>query len=108
MVNMKKYGVYGTDYRDEYQHVLQRMPDGHPDCYSVVKFCDIENENPPENCRWVRGYLVMPSDAKYSGAKGTGSTSLKGARSKRDFSAQGTVQSKTVLQVIPWPRIEGL
>lgn len=24
-VNMKKYGVYGTDYGDECQHVLQRV-----------------------------------------------------------------------------------
>ncbi len=53
-------------------------------------------------------YPGFSSRAKYSGANGRGSTSANGARSKCDFSAQGTVQSKMVLQLMPFPRIDGL
>lgn len=41
-----------------------------------------------------------------SGAQGVGSTSINGARSNRDFSAHGTVQSNMVLQVMPLARME--
>lgn len=68
-----------------------------------------------EKCRRLPAaiaYFALPwffsSRAKYSGANGRGSTSANGARSKCDFSAQGTVQSKMVLQLMPFPRIDGL
>lgn len=68
-----------------------------------------------EKCRRLPAaiaYFAQPwffsSRAKYSGANGRGSTSANGARSKCDFSAQGTVQSKMVLQLMPFPRIDGL
>lgn len=68
-----------------------------------------------EKCRRLPAaiaYFALPwffsSRAKYSGANGRGSTSANGARSKCDFSAQGTVQSKMVLQLMPFQRIDGL
>jgi hypothetical protein len=51
-------------------------------------------------------YFVLSANS--SGAHGRGSTSINGARSKRSFSAHGTVQSKIVLQEMPLPRIEVL
>ncbi len=67
-----------------------------------------------EKCRRLPAAIAyfalrfFSSRAKYSGANGRGSTSANGARSKCDFSAEGTVQSKMVLQLMPFPRIDGL